>query len=46
MGRGYRFNNLIFPLKKIYLAIKRINEKLKLLYSPAPSGSLWPTINY
>ena len=46
MGRGYRFNNLIFPLKKIYLAIKRINEKLELLYSPATSGSLWPTINY
>ena len=23
---------------------KRINEKLKLLYSPSPSRSLWPTI--
>ena len=37
--RGYRFNNLIFPSKQIYLTIKRINRKLELLYSPAPSGS-------
>ena len=44
--RGYRFNNLIFPSKQIYLTIKRINRKLELLYSPAPSGSLWPTISY
>ena len=45
-SKGYRFNNLIFPFKKIYLITKRINRKLELLYSPAPSGSLWPTINY
>ena len=44
--RGYRFNNLIFPFKKIYLTVKKINSKLELLYSPAPSGSLWPTIRY
>ena len=44
--RGYRFNNLIFPSKQIYLTTKRINKKLELLYSPAPSGSLWPTIRY
>ena len=46
MGRGYRFNNLIFPLKKIYLVIKEINKKLELLYSLSSSESLWPTINY
>ena len=45
-SKGYRFNNLIFPFKKIYLITKQINRKLELLYSPAPSGSLWPTINY
>ena len=26
------------------LITKQINEKLKLLYSPSPSRSLWPTI--
>ena len=45
-SKGYRFNNLIFPFKKIYLITKQINRKLELLYSPASSGSLWPTINY
>ena len=44
--RGYRCNNLIFPSKQIYLTIKRINRKLELLYSPAPSGSLLSTIRY
>ena len=44
--RGYRFNNLIFPSKQIYLTVKKINSKLDLLYSPAPQGSLWPTIRY
>ena len=42
----YIVNNLIFSSKREYLNAKRINKKLKLLYSPAPSGSLWPTIKY
>ena len=31
--RGYRFNNLIFPSKQIYLTVKKINRKIELLYS-------------
>ena len=31
--KGYRFNNLIFPSKQIYLTVKKINRKLELLYS-------------
>ena len=33
--KGYRFNNLIFPSKQIYLTVKKINSKLELLYSSA-----------
>ena len=33
--KGYRFNNLIFPSKQIYLTVKKINRKLELLYSSA-----------
>ena len=35
MQKGYRFNNLIFPSKQIYLTVKKINRKLELLYSSA-----------
>ena len=43
---NYEVNDLIFPTKKVCKMIKSINRKLKLLYSPAPPNSLWPTINY
>ena len=33
--KGYRFNNLIFPSKQIYLTVKKINRKIELLYSSA-----------
>ena len=33
--KGYRFNNLLFPSKQIYLTVKKINSKLELLYSSA-----------
>ena len=42
----YIVRNLIFSSKREYLNARRINKKLELLYSPAPSGSLWPTIKY
>ena len=33
LRRGYRFNNLIFPSKQIYLTVKKINRNIKLFYS-------------
>ena len=42
----YQVNNLIFPSRKVFSTIKSINRNLRLLYSPAPPNSLWPTINY
>ena len=42
----YQVNNLIFPSRHVFSTIKRINRKLRLLYSPASSNSLWPTIKY
>ena len=42
----YQVNNLIFPSRHVFSTIKRINRKLRLLYSPAPPNSLWSTINY
>ena len=42
----YQVNNLIFPSLLVYQTIKSIDRDLRILYSPAPHGSLWPTINY
>ena len=36
--KGYRFNNLIFPSRQIYLIVNKINKKLELLY-PSVRGS-------
>ena len=42
----YEVDDIIFPTKNVFKTIKSINRKLRLLYSPAPTNSLWPTINY
>ena len=42
----YQVNNLIFPSVLVYQTIKSIDRDLRILYSPSPHGSLWPTINY
>ena len=42
----YQVNNLIFPSLLVYQTIKSIDRDLRILYSPAPHGSFWPTINY
>ena len=39
-------SNVSFSKKRIYKIVRKINKSLDLLYSPAPQGSLWPTIRY
>ena len=44
--RPHQVNNLIFPSFLVYQTIKSIDRDLRILYSPANPGSLWPTVNY
>ena len=43
---NYKVNDLIFPSKFVFSTIESIDRNLRILYSPAPPKSLWPTINY
>ena len=42
----YEINNLVFPSRHVFTTIQSIDRNLRFLYSPAPSGSIWPTIKY
>ena len=45
-GVKYEINNLVFPSRHVFSTIQSIDRNLRFLYSPAPSGRIWPTINY